>query len=63
MFDGFFILIVLSPHIPHASDQLDTKKMVIELLNADAHTDVVNNSGDCPHAGYLKSNGLHTFLI
>lgn len=54
-----------SPHIPHNSDDLDTKKMVMELLNAGAHTDYVNSDGECPHTGYLKSNGFifHAFTI
>lgn len=30
--------------------------MVMELLNAGAHTDFVNKFGVCPHTGYLKSN-------
>lgn len=30
--------------------------MVMELLNAGAHTDYVNRDGECPHTGYLKSN-------
>lgn len=46
---------ILSPHIPHESKYLDTKKMVMELLNAGAHTDFVNKFGVCPHTGYLKS--------
>lgn len=49
---------ILSPHIPHESDYLDTKKMVMELLNAGAHTDFVNKWGMCPHTGYLNSNNL-----
>jgi len=47
---------ILSPHIPHNSDYLDTRKMVMELLNAGAHTDFVNKFGVCPHTGYLSSN-------
>ncbi|XP_022173057.1 protein fem-1 homolog B-like [Myzus persicae] len=43
------------PHIPHDTDFLDTRKMVLELLNAGAHTDFVNKSGDCPYTGYLSS--------
>ncbi|XP_026811034.1 protein fem-1 homolog B-like [Rhopalosiphum maidis] len=46
------------PHIPHNSDYLDTRKMVMELLNAGAHTDFVNKFGVCPHTGYL-SNLFH----
>ncbi|CAI6366920.1 unnamed protein product [Macrosiphum euphorbiae] len=42
------------PHIPHDSDYLDTRKMVMELLNAGAHTDFVNKLGVCPHTGYLS---------
>ncbi|CAH1711998.1 protein fem-1 homolog B [Aphis gossypii] len=43
------------PHIPHNSDYLDTRKMVMELLNAGAHTDFVNKLGVCPHTGYLST--------
>lgn len=30
----------------------------MELLNAGAHTDYVNRDRECPHTGYLKSNGF-----
>lgn len=35
--------------------------MVMELLNAGAHTDYVNRDGECPHTGYLKSNGFEFY--
>jgi hypothetical protein len=57
-----FYCYILSPHIPHESDYLDSKKMVIELLNAGAHTDFVNKCGVCPHTGYLKSNYLIFYM-
>lgn len=55
---NYFYYLFSSPHIPHESDDLDTKKMVLELLNAGAHTDYVNKNGECPHTGYLTSKIL-----
>ncbi|XP_050524337.1 protein fem-1 homolog B [Daktulosphaira vitifoliae] len=43
------------PHIPHTSNHLDTKKMVMELLDSGAHTDFINNRGVCPHTGFLNT--------
>ncbi|XP_050427498.1 protein fem-1 homolog B-like [Adelges cooleyi] len=43
------------PHIPHTNNCLDTKRMVMELLDSDAHTDFVNNRGVCPHTGFLST--------
>lgn len=49
------LVYVFSPDIPHNSDDSSTKQIVLELLNADAHTDFVNSFGLCPHTGFLKS--------
>lgn len=56
---GYLLVCVFSPEIPHNSDDSSTKQMVLELLNADAHTDFVNSFGECPHSGFLKSEYLY----
>lgn len=49
-----FLCVFSSPVLINSKDS-DTRKMVLELLNADAHTDIVNKNGECPHTGFLKS--------
>lgn len=56
MFDDY--LLILSPNMPHAHNEFETNKIVVALLNAGAHTDIVNNFGENPHTGYLSGNGL-----
>lgn len=54
MLNGY--LFILSPDMPHTSDEFETKKIIVALLISGAHTDIVNYSGECPRVGYLKSN-------
>lgn len=55
----YLFVCIFSPDISHNNDDSSTKQMVLELLNADAHTDLVNRDGECPHTEFLKSNGFY----
>ncbi|VVC26097.1 Hypothetical protein CINCED_3A000901 [Cinara cedri] len=49
-----------NPSISHNSRNSDIRKMVIALLNAGAHTDIINNCGVNPHIGYLRNTFTFT---
>lgn len=51
-----FFNTIFSPEMA-TEDQEKATRIVLELLDAGAHTDFVNKYGQSPYTGYLSGNG------